>query len=53
VEGGRYIRCKCRCGGGRLDEVLDHDSVMRKGGFEHQIVIWPWFVVCLFGVDGL
>jgi hypothetical protein len=32
VEGGRCIRCQCRCGGGWLDESTEQDSVIRRGG---------------------
>jgi hypothetical protein len=40
VEGGRCIRCQCRCGGGRLDKSTDQNSVMRKGrGIEHYLLL--------------
>jgi hypothetical protein len=30
LEGGRCIRCQCRCGGGRLDESMEQNTVMRN-----------------------
>ena len=31
VEGGRCIRCQCRCGEDWLDESVEQNSGMRRG----------------------
>jgi hypothetical protein len=40
AEGGRCIRCQCRCGESQLDDTVEQEGVMRRGrGVEHQFLL--------------